>query len=363
MNVKKIVTHKWPHVDELFAIWLLRNFGENTFPGVSTAEIEYWSTGGLTPDGRTAGDYENEGTLLIGVGGGHFDEHPGAEEGRKEEKCAATLVAEALGISEFPELEKLLKFVSNNDLKGSASPFDIAYLPKVLHQQFPNDPQKVMDWVFVGFEAKYFEQRRFFIETTDEFWRVTQIERVIGPHGEALMVAVISSDNPDMSKFARSEYGCRAAVVIQKRSDGHIMVSTNQKYGLRIHDIVKMLRVREQELEVEAGELKPNEVVTNWKELMKEGRIGTKRWWFQEKIQNIFNGSLTATDVPVTRISLEDILEIVLTGLDPKRFEPSFSANCLQGKCLSSSRNKCPWYKFGLSRCGTIRYKEIQAKK
>ena len=66
---KYIVTHSRPHLDEIAAIWILRKFGEQTFPGISTAQLIFWETGGQTPDGRSSQEYDNEGYLLLGVGG------------------------------------------------------------------------------------------------------------------------------------------------------------------------------------------------------------------------------------------------------------------------------------------------------
>lgn len=51
-------------MDEIAAIWILRKFGEEKFPGVSKAPIEFWNNGGNTPDGRSADEYERDGILL-----------------------------------------------------------------------------------------------------------------------------------------------------------------------------------------------------------------------------------------------------------------------------------------------------------
>lgn len=355
MRITRLVTHVKPHVDEIVSIWLLRKFGAEMFPGVETAEVEYWATGGKTPDGHTPEEYEAEGALLIGVGGGRFDEHPSAENGRKEEKCAATLIAEALGVHDDPALEKLLKFVSNNDLKGAASPFDIAYLAKLFHEQYPNDPERVMNWVIAGIEAKYYEQSQFFHATRVEFEKVARVEQMRGPKGN-LPVAVIESDDAQMGKFARSQYGCQAAMVIQKRSSGNVFIQTNQRFGLRLHDVVQTLRIREREVKGWKGQ-------SDWKTLAVEGRVeGAEEWWFQEKTQSVFNGSLTATDVPPTRIPFEEIVQIVRIGIDPLSFEPSRTAQCVKNVCNSSPRNPCPWYRYGLHRCRKVRAIQYEAR-
>lgn len=354
MRINRLVTHEKPHIDEYVGIWLLRKFGAGMFPGVETAKVEYWSTGGTTPDGRSPEEYKREGTLLIGVGGGRFDEHPSADNERKEDHCATTLIAETLGVQDDPALEKLLKFVSNNDLKGAASPFDLAYLTKLLHEQYPNNPEKVMDWVMMGIEAKYREQSQFFHATRVEFERVARVEKMVGPRGDTIPVVVIVSDDTQMGKFARSQYGCEAGVVIQKRSSENVSIQTNQRLGIELYDVVQMLRTRERKIKGWNGR-------SNWKDLAAEGRVeGAEEWWFQEKTQAILNGSPTATDVPATHISLEEIVEIVRIGIDPSSFEPSRASQCAKGICSSSSHNPCTLYRYGLHRCRKMRYEMKQ---
>ncbi|MFH0806672.1 MAG: hypothetical protein V1885_03050 [Candidatus Brennerbacteria bacterium] len=355
MRINRLVTHVRPHIDEYVGIWLLRKFGAEMFPGVEAAEVIYWNTGGIIPDGRTPEEYEKEGALLIGVGGGRFDEHPSADNGRKEEYCAATLIAEALGFQKDPALQKILTFTLNNDLKGVASPFDLAYLTKLLHEQYPDDPERVMNWVMMGIEAKYQEQAQFFA-TREEFKKNARVEEMKGPKGDTIPVVIVVSDNVQMSKFARSAHGCQAAIVIQKRSPGNVFIHTNQQLGIKLYDVVRMMRIRERELNKWNGH-------NEWKALEVEGRVeGAENIWFQEKTNAILNGSLTATDVPPTKIPLEEIVEIIRIGIDPSRFEPSRAARCKEGVCNSSSRNPCSWYRYGLRRCRTVRYEMSQKK-
>lgn len=351
-----IVTHERPHLDEYLAIFLLRKFGEDKFPGVSKATIVYWNSGGQVPDARTANDYEKEGALLVGIGGGCFDEHPTADGDRKEGECAATLVAKALGIADDPSLEKILKFAVNNDLKAAAHPFDIAYVAKVMHQQYPNNPEIVMEWVMAGLEAKYHEQASFFNETKKEFDRVAEIEVIQGPRGKMLKMATVVSDDEQMSKFARSVYGGSIAVVIQKKSLGNIQIYTNRQYGLTLYDVAQMLRLAEQE--------KKGKVITReWKILASEGKVqGAEEWFFHYAGQMLLNGSLTATSVPPTKLSLDKIREIVRIGVNPNVFEPSFSVSCKKGICASTMKKECPWYKFGLHRCREIRFEMRKSK-
>lgn len=345
-----IVTHENPHLDEILGIWLLRKFGEKVFPGISSAKIEFWGTGGQSPDGRSAKEYEREGVLLIGVGGGRFDEHPAVNGERKKEECAATLIAKDLGLRDEPTFEKILNFAVNSDLKAAGShPFDIASIAKVFYQQ-TSDPQEVIEWVMKGIEVKYQEQLQFFELTRKEFEDKAEIEEIQGP-GRMLRMVSIVSNNVLMNKFARSIHGVNADIIVQKQSSGNVQIFTNAKSGLVLYDIAQMLRLTEQELKKDIR-------TKDWKLLSVEGKVeGAEEWFFQVQGQMLLNGSLTATNVPATKIPFERIKEIVRLGVNPQRFEPRNAEHCELSVCMSTMKNSCPWYKFGLKRCRQIRFK------
>lgn len=348
-NFHTIVTHEGPHFDEILGIWLLRRFGEQVFPGIGNAKIEFWGTGGSTPDSRSAQEYEQEGILLIGIGAGRFDEHPAVNGERKEDECAATLIAEALGLKDEPAFEKILNFALNSDLKADNHPFNIASIAKAFFQQTSN-PEKVIGWVIRGIEVKYQEQLQFFDVAREEFEKNAEIEEIPGP-GRMLKMVSIVSDNSQMSKFARSIHGVNADIVIQKQPSGNVQIFTSAKSGLILYDVVQMLRLTEQELK---GDIR----TTDWKLLSAEGRVeGAEEWFFQIQGQMILNGSLTATQVPATKIPFDIIKGIVRIGVNPQRFEPKLANHCKLGACMTSLRNRCPWYNFGLKRCRQIRFK------
>lgn len=351
-----IITHSQPHIDEIAAIWLLRKFGENDFPGISTAKVIFWDIGDKVLDGRSPAEYESEGALLVGVGGGRFDEHPIANSGRKQGECAATLVAKALRIEGEPSLEKILKFIATSDLKGVGHPFDLGYIVKLLHQQYPNDPEKVIEWAMMGLEAKYQEQLRFWSSTRQEFERIAEVEEIVGPGGRVLKMASFVSDNEQMNKFARSIHGGQAAIIIQQQSSGNVQIYTNRHFRLTLYDIAQMIRLAEQQAK---GKVTTRE----WKKLAAEGKVeGVEEWFFHHAGQMLLNGSLTAKDVPPTRLSLEQIKEIVRIGINPHSFEPTRASYCKRGICRSTNKDPCPWYIWGLHRCRLIRFKMRKEK-
>ena len=354
MSFQTIITHEKPHLDEITAIWLLKRFGEVKFPGISKAEIIFWNTGGKAPDNQSAEDYEAKGVLLIGVGGGRFDEHPTATKNRKEGECAATLVAKALGINDNPALSIILKFVTDKDLKGSGTPFDLGGVVKTWLQQRPDEPIKAIGWVMVGLDVKYQEQLSFLTETKEEFEKNSYIFQTTGPKGDKIKVAVCRSDDQQINKFARSVYGGNASIVVQQQTTGNVQIFVDGRSGLKLYEVVKLIRLKEQMVK---GEI----ITNNWKELALDGKVaGAEEWYFQESGQMLLNGSLTANGVPPTKLTLDEIIRLIVVGVNPKTFEPMYEKKCQEGICSSTKDNECPLYSAGLSRCTTIRYNSRQ---
>lgn len=345
-----IATHHRPHFDEITTIWLFKKFGEAKFPGISQAKIMYVDAGSEPSGDMKEYQWEARGILAVGVWGGRFDEHPTLWKEREEGECAATLVAKALGVENDPSLEKILKFVVNNDLKASGSPFDLPYIVKLLHQQHSDKPEIAMEWSMIGIEAKYLEQLQFWTRTKEEFEKTADIEEIEVFGGHKLKMVAVVSDDEQISKFARSEHGADAAVVIQRCSTGNTQIYMNKKYGLTAYDVAQMIRLAEQEA-------KGKVITTDWRDLSREGRVeGAEEWYFHHEGQMLLNGSLTAKNIPPTKLSIEKIKGIMRIGINPQAFESSRESKCKDGICTIISNNRCPWYKWGLHRCRKIRF-------
>jgi hypothetical protein len=339
---KNILTHERPHLDEIVATWLLRKFGEQRFPGISTAEVTFTSIRRLAEAGLKPEDYEAQGVLLIGIGGGRFDEHPTLEEERKAGDCATTLVAKELGISDDPSLAKILRFVRAADVEGNASPFDISYVVKLLHAQYPADPHRVIEWALVAIEAKYQEQLRFFTVVKPEFDAKAKVEEIVVGQ-KHLRIVSIDSDEDGIHKYARSEYGARAAIVVQRRSSGNVAVFGNKQAGVDLREAAKLIRLAEREA-------KGRELAADDEKLLAEGYApGAEEWFYHRQGQMLLNGSLTQADVPATRLSLDRIAELVKIGVDPTRLKPLCQST---GSCLG---DVCDWYPWSLARCVKLR--------
>jgi len=343
-RIERIVTHKNPHLDEIVAIWLLRRFGDRVFLGASEAPLWFIDITHDLP--------EKEEEILIGVGGGKFDDH--CKNGkRKKGECAATLVADALSIRDDPALGLILKETLKADSNKVNSTFHLANLVKAWYKIYPEFYQGIMDLVFRALEIIYIDQQFFFSETRHEIEKKGKFEEIRGPQGK-IVLAVVVSENSQVSAAARKFFG--AGVIIQKNPQtGHVQIFTNHKDHIRLNDVARVINIREQEL---------NEGVriTDWQLLEQEGQIPDGRWYYLKKGEMLLNGGPNARNVPPTRIPLEEIVRLVKMALDPKCFETTRVLLCSEGVCSSTPENPCPWYKFGLRRCREIRFRESQLK-
>lgn len=305
--VHTIVTHKRPHVDEIVAIVLLKQYGRKKFPGIESAKIEFWDAGIKTPDGKDWKQYHKEGVLLVGVGASCFDEHPAALGDRKEEHCAATLVAKYLKIQEKPELEQLLRYTLTNDTKGGNNPFDLAALITLGNKRwFDTNPQDILEWCMQPIQWWIEKQIKFFVETKKEFDEYANVFECIY-QGRNITVVAIQSSDPEIGAYARSDYGANAQVVIQQNSKKQVTISTQKRAKICLDDVIEALRQKEaywKRIDSKNLKLRVNGTIPEIEE-----------WYYDKPAARILNGSLSAPNVKPTKIAFDEIVKIVKTKL------------------------------------------------
>ena len=308
-KIHTIVTHPRPHLDELVGIVLLRICGTTRYEGIEDAEIKFCSAD-TTPEGKSWKQLQKEGILLIGIGGGIFDEHPTLDKERKEGECAATLVAKHLNILDEPWLAKLLKYVTANDTKGGTSPFDLAAMINRYNKQwFDKDPQKAIEWAVLQIEAYLTEQMEFFITTKDEFEQVATICNT-SHNGKNIIMVYGISDNDQFGAYARSQFGAHADVVVQKNSKGNVIITTKKTSGINLDNVVRNIRLLEMR--------KRNFICSNiWDvSLTADGKCEkAEEWFYQKQAGQLLNGSRSASSIAPTKISFEKIVTTVKDSL------------------------------------------------
>lgn len=211
--VKRIATHPRPHFDEIFALWLLRKFGNHRYPGITMAGLVFWDCGAGTPDGRPVADHEREGTLVLGVALGRLDEHARRRHRFGEMICSAKLVADDLHIADDPALAPLLEYASQQDSRGGTSLFDLAHLVKVQQQTTAeSEYRRVLHWAYTGINARYEEQLRFIGPSRTEWAQKANVYRLRLPE-RTIRIGEIYSDDPQVTACGR--YFGRCAIIVR----------------------------------------------------------------------------------------------------------------------------------------------------
>lgn len=294
--------HPPVHIDEVGAYYLARRFGKDFFPEIHKANFVFWSSG--TSHNMSWQEYWKRGVLMLGTGGGPFDEHPTLERDKLKGQCSATLMAEFLGVKDRPALRRLLRMIENNDVKGIYYPLDIGAIIIEMHMS-GEPPEEVIFWALRGMEAFVFGQTCFH-NAVEEFWDRAIVEDItVGTR--TVTIAAIETDNPKMSVYARSQHGVSAAIFIQRSSRGNVQVLVNKRVKLSMDGVVCFLREREAEL---SGRTITNDPAL----LVREGNLdGHPEWYYIHGM--ILNGSHTAPDVSPTKIPLTEIIELVKLGV------------------------------------------------
>jgi len=366
--IRTFVTHLRPHLDEIVAIWLFLKWRVICKINASRARIVFLLGDGLCSDGRTLAQHRRDPTsVLIGIGGSEFDEHAANGQSRKKGECAATLTMKDLGNEKRPELQGLLRFVLRTDLKGAIHPFDLSQMVRLGYGPPPPNGdiwtpeegeihKKVILDTFAHLEDIYDKELRF-RKAGEELGSNSSPESIPGPGGRELTLVVVKSDRDMVNKCARKKGGMKADIVVQQRSSGHISIFTAYGRGLSLKGVAGMLHIEEQKA---AGKV----VTTDWHQLQAEGEVpGDDRWFYYPATETLLNGSSThPRDATRLKLELEKVVELVKIAVDPSRFEPTRSRDCLAGRCTSTHSAPCPWQEWVLPRCRHLRHIQYQER-
>jgi hypothetical protein len=118
-----IGTHTRPDLDAIAAIWLWQNYGDEKAKKSVVAVF-------LTEGDRALITPQLMGVTLFDRGKGEFDHH----RNNQIAETTASIVARKLGVSENPEIKRLLGKVQRSDLQGESLPFDASDLIKCMQR-------------------------------------------------------------------------------------------------------------------------------------------------------------------------------------------------------------------------------------
>lgn len=312
LQIHTIASFAKPQPDTIAAIFLLKKFGEERFPGVAAAALAFWPN---LPEGKTAASLEAEGYILIDLGGSPFDHHLTREgESGKVTTCASELVAKALGVDQHPALKKLLAYAKRDDLEGkgtvSEDPLDRAFglsgLLVNLNRTYSHDPAGVVQMVLAMFEAHFLEEENRTVKMKQEFkelqdnglattWTIPRTGQ------QPLRAIIVPTDNQSMAGWLRSYH--RYDIVVLKLSSGHTNIITRQGVPIDLADTVASLRNAEaSKLDIRLENLN----------LSQPGSLPELQHWYYDTAANTLqNGGINPQATPPTSLSLLEIRAIL----------------------------------------------------
>jgi len=307
-SIRAIVTHPTPDLDALLCVYLLRRFGEDAFPGVSSCALEFLTPTQIESTGGP-GALETDGRLVVDVGGGRFDNHPTRHSDGDLDASAAELVAEHLGVRERPELGKLLEFGARQDLKGeslrSRDPVDHAIaLPAVidgLNLMHPDAADLVYSKVEPVFDA---------IVATERAWYEALEDADRAVRGEVGRAQVLAMESASKAAARAGRYAGADLLLVRYLPQGYCAFTVRRNGPLRtmtLEGLAERVRRAEHEArgEVPSGDLRG---------------VGMRGGWFLHQSRRILNkGSPKAPDVEPTILGLRDLHAIAVAWLHRRR--------------------------------------------
>lgn len=309
-----------PQVDTLIGLFLLKQFGEKQYPGVSTATVVFNQQDLESKDWAA---HETEGRLLIDMGGGPLDHHVHGDT-----VCLSEVVVKFLGQEKNKAVGKLVAFARRDDVDGqgviSQDPIDRAFglsgLIVSLNRIYQQEPNRVYEIVTPLIDAHYKEQ----VKRTEELPKLFadllkegKANKTTAVHrGKKLNIALFHSDDPSLASYLRSFAGGNFDVVVQVKATGHvnILTHTNRRPDLRSLAVV----IRKAELML--TEAREN---VNSEDLSSTGRLdAVPQWYFDTATNSLQNGGVNPGKIQPTSIPHVKILDLVRIGLEETMWKP-----------------------------------------
>ena len=309
--------------DTLAAIFLLKKFGEEKYPGIKTANVAIWQ---VVPEGESPDSLEKKGYLLIDVGGGKFDHHT-----KPKGATASLLVAHDLEIIEKPALCKLLEYARRDDLFGrgtvSVDPIDRAFglsaLIYNLNKSCVGNPDRVVEVIMPVLAGHYNEEVRRTEELPKEFEEAKQANKVrmieVRQRDKKLSAVFIESDNGSLAGYLRSGLGGKFDIVVQKATTGHVNILTRPTKRPDLRSLACLVRIREAEF----AHITLEEDLSSLCRPARHPMV--KEWYYDHATNSLQNGGLHPKEILCTKISWDEFPHIVELGLSEKLFNPRLS--------------------------------------
>ncbi len=291
------------NLDSAVAIIMLQDHGEELLPGIGKAPIICWKSG-KPPDGRPLHEWIQEGFIPVNFGGWIFDHHP---HEKFPGECAATRALDFVDLGGELIVQQLKEYLIWDDTRDQrfqfampereACPFALGPLFKQIAAQ--TRLEEAFAWLRTMLTCYWSEQTEFFVQGK-KAWEASWKES-IDVDGHAWTICAGVTPSQKFPKYARSQYGSRADVVIHVHPCGHVQILASSR--LTMDELARLVRLEEQRAwSVDSTASRADAAL-----LMTEGE--GEGWYYQRsKSQGRAAGSMLArgtqrfTDVAPTRI-------------------------------------------------------------
>lgn len=201
IQVKRVILHECPHLDEIFALYLLIRYGKHIFLGIENALKVF------TKETVACTDATNKvnGDVVLGCAPGTmFDEHlpDGFGVDRMEGDCTAMRVLSFLNLEERPELKYVARDVLYYDEQPKCTSAELPEQVKIGHSLFKGDSLKAMRWTFKALDAIVDGQEHQLL-TNPKYLEKVPGEKTLLEHFESERFTKRYSDNPHFAPFMR----------------------------------------------------------------------------------------------------------------------------------------------------------------
>jgi hypothetical protein len=317
---KKIIIPTRPQSDTIVAIFILKTFGRESYPGIEAAPIEVSS--GI-PEGETFQTLLEKGTLALDLGGGDLDHH-----NREPAITCSELVSLKLGVKDDPALAKLLEYARRDDIvgKGTVSndaldrAFGLSGLITAMNKTRPNDATGIVHDVLPLIAAHYMEELKRTKELPLELDMLMKSGKTevleIRQRDKKLKTILLESDNTSMPGYLRSQIGGRFDVVVQRMTTGHTNILTRPTKRPDLRSLALVIRLEE------ANQMRV-ELSSDARYLSQPGRIKEiTNWYYDDATNSIQNGGANPKDTMPTRIDSFVMRKLIEAGLSETVWSP-----------------------------------------
>ncbi|MHB0977796.1 MAG: hypothetical protein ACYC1K_00060 [Minisyncoccota bacterium] len=310
-----------PQPDTIVAIFILKHFGEEKFPGIKNSQYVSFPS---IPEGETAEGLIKKGMFLLDIGGGDFDHH-----NKEEQTTVSNLVAKNLGIEKNPALLKLLQYAERDDFYGKGTisndsldrAFGLSGLIAVLNKKYVNEQSKVIEFVLPLLEAFYAEEEKRAFEMPKELEDKIANGKAdifeVKQRNKRLKCIFIETDNASMAGFLRSKMGGGFDVVVIMLSSRHINILTRPMQKVDLRSLAVLIRMQESEAGGVQLEGSPEILAVN----------GTVRevpeWYYDPATNSLLNGGPNPQNIKATSIDPFEFKKLLEIGLSEQLWSPS----------------------------------------